>query len=158
MRSYQKVLIRDFTQILHISQYKNCENDRCENNICNNNINIKNCFSNFNNLTNKTIFKLMINALRVKIKVINFTTFSLLFRNKFAKIDFLLRIEFICDKFITMLLLSMNLLTFVIIIMIIMCDKLKKRLRLILITKTRRWLLSIYYKSFLSSIKIILLI
>ena len=33
----------------------------------------------------------MISAPRVKIKIINFTTLSFLFRNKFAKIEFFVR-------------------------------------------------------------------
>ena len=35
----------------------------------------------------------MINASRVKIKIVNFTTFSLLFRDRFAKIGFLAKSE-----------------------------------------------------------------
>ena len=34
---------------------------------------------------------MIINAIRVKIKIVNFTTFSFLFRNKFAKIGFLIK-------------------------------------------------------------------
>ena len=91
LKSYRKIFTRDSAQRLYIFRYKNCENDRCENNICNNNINIKNYFSNLNNLTNETIFKLIINALRVKIKIVNFTTFSFLFCDKFAKIEFFIK-------------------------------------------------------------------
>ena len=40
---------------------------------------------------NEIIFKLMFNVIRVKIKIVNFTTFSLLFRNKFTKTDFLIK-------------------------------------------------------------------
>ena len=90
MKSYRKILTRDFTQRLYIFRFENYENDRCGGEIYNIYINIKSCFSS-NNLTNKTIFKLIINAFRVKIKIINFTTFSFLFRNKFAKIDFLIQ-------------------------------------------------------------------
>ena len=90
LRSYRKVFTRDFTQRLRIFRRKSCENNRCENNIYNNNTNIKNCFSNLNNLTNKIIFKLITNASRVKIKIINFTTLSFLFRDKLAKIEFLI--------------------------------------------------------------------
>ena len=52
---------------------------------------MKNYFSSFNNLTNEIIFELIINAFRVKIKIINFITLSLLFRNKFAKIEFFIK-------------------------------------------------------------------
>ena len=87
LRSYQKIFTRDFTQKLHVFRNKNCENDCYKNNIYNNDTNIKNCFLNFNNLTNKTIFKLIINAFYIKIKIIDFTTFSFLFDNRFARIE-----------------------------------------------------------------------
>ena len=85
LKSYRRIFTRDFTQRLYISRYENYENDYYENEIYVNCINIKNCFSNFNNSTNKVIFKLIINVSRVKIKVINFMTFSFLLRNKFDK-------------------------------------------------------------------------
>ena len=101
LRSCRKILTRDSAQRLHISRYENYGNDYCENGICNNDINIKNNLSGFNNLTNNMIFKLMINAIRVKIKIVNFTTFSFLFRDIFAKTDFFARdrdyLRYICN-------------------------------------------------------------
>ena len=91
LKSYRKISARDFLQRLHISRFENCENGRYENEVYNDYINTKSCFSNFNYLTNEIIFKLIINAFRVKIKIIKFTTFSFLFRDKFAKIDFLVK-------------------------------------------------------------------
>ena len=88
LRSYRKIFIRDSAQRLHVFQRRNYENDCRRNNIYNNDTNIKNYFLNLNNLTNKTILKLMINALYIKIKIINFTTFSFLFYNKSARIEF----------------------------------------------------------------------
>ena len=91
LRSYRKISARDFAQRLRVFRRKSYKNDRYENNIYNNDINIESCLSSLNDLTNETIFKLIINAFRVKIKIVNFTTLSLLFRDKFAKIDFLIK-------------------------------------------------------------------
>ena len=91
MKSYRKVFTRDSAQRLYISRYENYENDCCENEICNNYINIKNYPSNFNNLTNKIILKLMFDAFRVKIKIVNFTTFLFLLYSKSAKITFFIK-------------------------------------------------------------------
>ena len=88
--SYRKIFTRDFAQRLYIFRRKSYKNDRCESNIYNNDIDIESCLSNLNNLTNKIIFKLMISASRVKIKIINFTIFSFLFCDKIAKIEFLI--------------------------------------------------------------------
>ena len=87
LRSYQKIFTRDFTQRLYVFRRRNCENDYCRNNIYNNDTNIKNCLSNLNNLMNKTILKLMINAFYVKTKIVNFITFSFLFYDKFARAE-----------------------------------------------------------------------
>ena len=91
LKSYRKFFTLDFAQRLHIFRFKNYKNDRCESEICHDYINIKNYFSNFNSLTNKIIFKLIINASRVKIEIVKFTTFSLLFRDRLAKTDFFIK-------------------------------------------------------------------
>ena len=91
LKSYRKILTRDSAQKLYVFRRRNCENDCCRNDICNNDINIKNCLSNLNNLTNETIFKLIINAFYVKIKIIDFTTLLFLFYNKLTKIELLIK-------------------------------------------------------------------
>ena len=86
-----KIVLKDFYARLcaKITRFSTSKLRRrlLQKDIYNNNINIKNCLSSLNDLTNKIIFKLIINALYVKIKIINFTTLSFLFYNKFAKIE-----------------------------------------------------------------------
>ena len=87
LRSYRKVSTRDYAQKLHVFRYRSCENDCCKNNIYNNDINIKNYFLSLSDLTNKIIFKLIINAFCVKTEIVNFITFSFLFCDKLARIE-----------------------------------------------------------------------